>query len=499
MKFDATSYEMGRQAGGGGGGSAVIESITITQNGTTTAPSGVDGYSPIVVNVPAPTPTYEQLNITQNGTYTPSSGYDAISEVVVAVPISLQNKTITTNGSFTADSGYDGLGKVSVNVSGAAPLYNITGNLNGVFSESARAPWFEANYTNLGTITGINTAREAFLSSTQDIGNKTIALTTTGDGADCRRMFWNATLSSLPIITGKIGNGEEMFMFSHIQTIDLSGTTYDQNQNSEGTFSSELSLFKQANATSITLPSSMSFHSAAFMFGGCTNLESIDDTNCVFSQKTPQGWNPGGTQHQLFWACYNLRELPMNLVNAVAAFNFENYGNWTMFYHNMCQACRALDEIVNLPVIDANSGANMTDMFDAMLDDCHHLSRFTFAAHNGTVNWQGAGINLRNNGIGYGGGHNLPAAKEITDAASYAALKNDPDAWTQMKEYSRYNHDSAAETLASLPQLTIQDVCVIAFDPDNGSLTDAGAISTLTSAEIAVATSNGWTVGFGSN
>ena len=469
MRFDATSYEMGRQAGGGGGGSAVIESITITQNGTTTAPSGVDGYSPITVNVSAPVPTYEQLNITQNGTYTPSSGYDAISEVVVNV------------------SG------------GAAPLYNITGNLNGVFSESARAPWFEANYTNLGTITGITTAREAFLSSTQDIGNKTIALTTTGDGADCRRMFWNATLSTHPTITGKIGNGEEMFMFSNIPTIDLSGATYDQNQNSESTFSNSFSLFKQANATSITLPSSMSFHSAGFMFGACSNLESIDDTNCVFSQKTPQGWNPGGTQHQMFWSCYNLRHLPMNLVNAVAAFAFEDWGNWPMMYHNMCQGCRALDEIVNLPVIDAHSGADMTDMFDAMLDECHHLSRFTFAAHNGTVNWQGAGINFRGNGIGYGGGHNLPAAKEITDAASYAALKNDPDAWTQMEEYSRYNHDSAAETLASLPQLTIQDVCVIAFDPDSGSLTDAGAISTLTSAEIAVATSNGWTVGFGSN
>ena len=37
---------------GGGGGSAVIEGLTITSNGTYTARVGVDGYSPIEVNVP---------------------------------------------------------------------------------------------------------------------------------------------------------------------------------------------------------------------------------------------------------------------------------------------------------------------------------------------------------------------------------------------------------------------------------------------------------------
>ena len=33
-------------------GSEVIESITITRNGTYTAPKGVDGYNPVVVNNP---------------------------------------------------------------------------------------------------------------------------------------------------------------------------------------------------------------------------------------------------------------------------------------------------------------------------------------------------------------------------------------------------------------------------------------------------------------
>ena len=47
---DKTFYEA--TSGGGGGGSGItVEPITITQNGTTTAPSG-KAYSPITVNVP---------------------------------------------------------------------------------------------------------------------------------------------------------------------------------------------------------------------------------------------------------------------------------------------------------------------------------------------------------------------------------------------------------------------------------------------------------------
>lgn len=36
---------------GGGGADPVINPLTITENGTYTAPSGVDGYSPVTVNV----------------------------------------------------------------------------------------------------------------------------------------------------------------------------------------------------------------------------------------------------------------------------------------------------------------------------------------------------------------------------------------------------------------------------------------------------------------
>ncbi len=53
-------------AGKSGGGAAVIEPLSVTENGTYTAPSGVDGYDPVTVNVPQPSGS---INITENGTH----------------------------------------------------------------------------------------------------------------------------------------------------------------------------------------------------------------------------------------------------------------------------------------------------------------------------------------------------------------------------------------------------------------------------------------------
>lgn len=49
MSFDPVSYAMGKKAGGGGGG-VTVEPLTVTENGTYTAPSG-KAYSPVTVGV----------------------------------------------------------------------------------------------------------------------------------------------------------------------------------------------------------------------------------------------------------------------------------------------------------------------------------------------------------------------------------------------------------------------------------------------------------------
>ncbi len=141
------------EGGGTTPANPIIEPLLVTENGTYTAPDGVDGYSPIEVNVPIPegyivpsgtksitengthsVTEYESvnvdvpipegyikpsgtLNITENGTYDVTEK----ASTVVAIPerqIVLQDKTIEENGTYSADSGYDGLGQVTVNVSG---------------------------------------------------------------------------------------------------------------------------------------------------------------------------------------------------------------------------------------------------------------------------------------------------------------------------------------------------------------------------------------------
>ena len=91
--------------------------------------------------------------------------------------------------------------------------------------------------------------------------------------------------------------------------------------------------------------------------------------------------------------------------------------------------------------------------------------------------------------------------KNVTNNTTYRALKNDPDWFTGSPYYSRYNHDSAVRTINSLPDTssylaTAGGTNTIKFSQLEGADTDGGAINTLTSSEIAVATAKGWTVTF---
>ena len=167
-------------ANGGGGSSKppVLEQLNVTENGTFTPSTGVDGINPVNVdvqpnlqsksveitsngqstvvadssfdgldsvnidiNVPIPTFQTEELSVASNGTYTPST--DGYSKVSVNVQPKLQTKSveINSNGQSTvvADSSFDGIESLDINVNVPIPTFTteeLTATNNGTYTPS---------------------------------------------------------------------------------------------------------------------------------------------------------------------------------------------------------------------------------------------------------------------------------------------------------------------------------------------------------------------------
>ena len=222
------------------------------------------------------------------------------------------------------------------------------------------------------------------------------------------------------------------------------------------------------------------------------------------------GYSP--TSH-IFSGCSALRSIPTNLQRALI--NTITTGTSTGYY-NRFYCCYALDEIVDLPVSAAvlTSSSAFTNCFDY----CGRLKRVCFAMQEDgtpyTASWKTQTLNLSNY-VGFSetindvtkweNYHGITQDKhygELYDNdPKYDALKNDADGFTTIPAYSRYNHDSAVETINSLPDTSAYlaekgGTNTIRFKGAAGEYTDGGAINTLTEEEIAVATAKGWTVSY---
>jgi hypothetical protein len=169
--------------------------------------------------------------------------------------------------------------------------------------------------------------------------------------------------------------------------------------------------------------------------------------------------------------------------------------------------CYLLDEIKRLGVA---TGTLTSNRCNDMLTTCSRLKCFTFDTNDDgtpkTAKWKSQTLAFNSN-VGYSSSSTMIPSKgigedkQVIDDATYQALKDDPDYWTTKLEYSRYNHDSAVETINSLPDTSAYlaekgGTNTIKFKGASGSATDGGAINTLTEEEIAVAAAKGWTVSF---
>lgn len=116
-----TNAEIDEITGGGGSSSEVtVSPLSVTSNGTYTAPSGT-AYSPVTVNVPTPAPSLQSKSVTPSTSQqvvTADSSYDGLSQVTVAAMPSgtagtptatkgtVSNHAITVTPSVTNTAGY---------------------------------------------------------------------------------------------------------------------------------------------------------------------------------------------------------------------------------------------------------------------------------------------------------------------------------------------------------------------------------------------------------
>ena len=242
-----------------------------------------------------------------------------------------------------------------------------------------------------------------------------------------------------------------------------------------------------------------------FMFRGygATTLPEFENLNISGLQASTYA-NCSG----MFDSCKRLRSIPEDFLKQLYTSNNSPYAShFNMEFSN----CWALDEIKGLRT---SMGSNITsNCFVDTFSRCYRVKDVIFATQEDgtpyTANMKNQNIKL-NQYVGYFsmysdgyGGAGLPESAAIKDAGTYATNKNNPDSWTAMPEYSRYNHTSAVNTINSLPDtsafLTANGgTNTITFHPTSGSLTDGGAVETLTEEEIAVAAAKAWTVAYSS-
>ena len=330
------------------------------------------------------------------------------------------------------------------------------------------------------------------------------ALFVTGN---CQQKFFNNSWNwfieqgGSKIVTEGITNANQMFSYStELEEIpfdiNLSNSTYC---NVNSMFSTCYAL-KKIGTINDFYPEKMDS-----MFRGCRNLRYLPNiTNPNFSRIYAYA---NTSMTSIFDGCYSLRSIPEEFLKQIYMPATTAY----YYVHFYCGfgSCYSLDEIRGLNPI---TGALASNAFSISFSNCGRLKELVFAVQeDGTpyqCNWKSQTIDLSST-IGYVGNpafitnynSGITEATRITDADTYEQFKNHPDSWTTDVAYSRYNKQSAINTINSLPDTsaylaTAGGTNTIKFKGAAGSATDEGAIQDLDAETIALAASKGWTVSF---
>lgn len=355
--------------------------------------------------------------------------------------IKLENAAITENGVYQADSGYDGFGIVKVEVP-ETELESLTVEENGTY-----------------------TAEEGkgFNEVVVDVPSmEPIVLT-----GDVRYAFYDGVgknwIDNLGIENISIHNATQTnYTFAYYQGTELPQMTADEG---------------------------IAISASASMFNGANKIKEIPYGEDIVINST----STSNSVASMFADCYSLRKVPQFVKNIKSV----TTGSSSIYY-NMFKNSYVLDEITDLPVCSTTFTNNA---FTSTFSGCYRMARLTFEP-NKTARWKTQTIELHQNmscSIANAQKGGLTIATSVANDTDYERLKDNPDWYAVYANWSRYNHDSAVETINSLPDCSAYLASVggtntIKFNGDAGSATDGGAINTLTPEEIAVATAKGWTV-----
>ena len=165
-----------------GGGSAVLEPLSVTENGNYTPEAGVDGFDEVHVSVPNSytssdegkvvsngalvAQTERASQITQNGTYDTTLNNEVTVNVSGGGSAVVQPLSVTQNGTYNPPSGVDGYAPVTVNVSGGSSDPSLPAEYQEVeYLQCYDYQYISVGSLSRGTIVGIDLSQDTITSS----------------------------------------------------------------------------------------------------------------------------------------------------------------------------------------------------------------------------------------------------------------------------------------------------------------------------------------------
>ena len=259
----------------------------------------------------------------------------------------------------------------------------------------------------------------------------------------------------------------ESCFYSLKSNVDLSNLTFYMGTDSYYTNSIK-NMFARSNLPH--LPHIVGkINDCSYIFNNC-EINSIPDN--FFDNFIFQGAKSAIKCDSMLYGCYNLIKVP-SLKVFKQLDSTPTPSTYSNFYYSLFSSCYSLQEIRDVPIVYGINSNVKQNFFIETIFNTRKLSSFTFEP-NLTVHFSNQKLDFTATGY---------------------------NKYAQKSEYSVYNHNSAVETINSLPDTSaflaeVGGTNTIQFYSNQGANTEGGAIGNLTAEEIAVAAAKGWTVAF---